>query len=456
MKKKLLIMLIALWLLTWIYFLVQYLLVGRYFTIDKMNENFERYMPWVGFGTEPLPKEYFKSMLEHSFHHRWYKLYYWDIYLSGASAIWFRSRDSFGIDKDGNFWHQSNIVSWVDGNSLQFFPENYSYVKDKDWIYTLNGTHSKKISIINPETFIPLADLFHNFYAKDDEHVYLMWEIITGAAPQDLSFFDRSMYFRSNWKIFWYKQVVTWAHVDTFQVFFGMSGIGYWVDQYREYYRGKPITKDFPTAYERETIELSRLSRKFSEELNFQLDDMRNFNIAQNRYLPRQTMSDLYNNDPDKQHLRGRYSEDGEFVYYQDTVVSGANPERFLPIWAFFAVDLKDMSVQVDKLYWHDKEIMNVDKDSFFFYGKWTLEYAWDKHHIFWSGSILTGADRKSFEVIAELQSDGEEKLYNSFAKDKNHLYYKWESYDLPDFDIPGGIAKDSVFWDKLLEHVGS
>lgn len=74
-----------------------------------------------------------------------------------------------------------------------------------------------------------------------------------------------------------------------------------------------------------------------------------------------------------------------------------------------------------NKIYYKNKEIKNVDFDTFEILD---LDYSKDINHVYLKGKKFKGADPKTFEVL-KCPVKSMIKMYDTYyAKDKNNLYY--------------------------------
>lgn len=154
--------------------------------------------------------------------------------------------------------------------------------------------------------------------------------------------------------------------------------------------------------------------------------------LEMHRYSPRIVVL----RDPD---FSNSYVTDGNYVYYDNAIISGVTPDSFKILTRGYAVGAKQVyyygtaiagadasSFQVlgsegyakdDKSVYFEGQKIEADVKSFFVFSSpsdsITSDYAKDKFGIFYLGALIQGADNNTFTVLG-----------NGYAKDANNVYY--------------------------------
>lgn len=115
-----------------------------------------------------------------------------------------------------------------------------------------------------------------------------------------------------------------------------------------------------------------------------------------------------------------KYSLDDKDVYFQDKIISGADPASFTFIGRHLSAD-QEYAKDKNSVYYLDRKIEKADPTTYQLLGVHNI-YAKDAAHIFYKDAIVDGADVSSFD--GELLLTTGNSISPLYAVDKDHVYY--------------------------------
>lgn len=210
--------------------------INSFFSLETYTYNMQKYMPDVF-----LENNIIRDSFGLSYHHKWNKVFYGQNLLTWVKANNFIVLDQFWIDSLWHVYSQDMLLSWLDWKSVQFYPYNIYYIRDKNGFYFINWS---RLDMLFPEwIFQVFTWISQTQFACDDKNFYIFWKVLSWIQSDQVLFFaDNSEYFTASWNIFWWTLLLSGADVNTFQIL-SWPDIGYAKDKNHTYYLGKIVSE---------------------------------------------------------------------------------------------------------------------------------------------------------------------------------------------------------------------
>ena len=141
-----------------------------------------------------------------------------------------------------------------------------------------------------------------------------------------------------------------------------------------------------------------------------------------------------------------RYAKDRNHVYYEGSVIAGADPETFEPAELRTTSSYWRYTKDKNYVYYTDRIIADADPKTFT-----TLSrgegYAKDKSNVYYTDAKIKDADFATFSIIGDTQNASMWWADFLYARDKNNIYYTGKIIKGADLDsfkvIEGRYSKD-------------
>lgn len=314
-----------------------------------------------------------------------------------------------------------------------YYDENFGY--DNKSPYYDNGPKYKKVLFADPKTFVILDKNF----AKDDNNVFCRGKNF-GADSKSFVILDRPGFAKDKDRVYLYDRIID-ADPNTFS-FVGTFGLA--KDKNRAYYYDTVIEAD-PNTFEIINLDKAGLNWQpifvkdksqvyYIETVNGFLYKIEGADPQSFKVLEKCACAEVYCD---------YYVGDKNFIYVNNTLqkdIDVASFEYFGEFWNKISMPgMNAIAKDKDKVYLGcGKAVEGADPETFILlrYG-----YAKDKNRAYYIWGPLKGADVNTFEpikvsdedlkIIFKIQDDSYYSAHledlQSFAKDKNYLYYDGE-----------------------------
>ena len=278
----------------------------------------------------------------------------------------------------------------------------------------------------DPATLKTIEDDYNFAYFKDKNHVYYIFDRISGADAESFEYVDER-YAKDDKHVFYKNKLIENSDAETFEFF----DYGFAKDANQVYFNGEALN----------------------------MYDAPSFMVVA-------VFQNYYENDDDKQYY---YLKDKNGVYINNEIIPSADPESFEMVYDLGDLDTLNMYAKDKNFVFAGKKILHgadpvtfemdydEDKDDYVYFDKNNfykngkkgkkvprkkrnekehstsgLMYSVDRRgNVYYWNDKIKGADSKSFELINR----------EGYAKDKNHVYYG----ESPISDSPGTFDGDNL-----------
>jgi len=276
------------------------------------------------------------------------KVYYsdWDVTLDdinpyailikNADAATFKQLNSIYAKDKNKAYYITNEIIGVDPETFDLRKE-FGFTHDKDHVFYLG----KILEHSDSKTF----EKINYYFYKDKNHVYTNHEhshkILKGVNPRSFKTLHCHILI-SNGLIYWDEELLKDADPETFAPLIGE----YYSDGKSLYYQYHKLEEGDPATFE---------------------------HIIDKEYKS-----------------TDKYYKDKIHIYYEDKILSGANP-------ADFRFPYKDYLISNNKVFYSGRELNNADGETFTHIQE---NYYKDKKHVYYAGHIIEKADPAHFRLI--------------------------------------------------------